>query len=343
MTDPVYEPNQKRQSRSAAAKAREQRPRRHALSPALLARVFHQPALIYFNAVAQHLSMREAARQLSIASSAIARQVGYLEDSLGLELFLREDRGLVLTPAGEILFRHTRNLVLPFQEAIAELDLLRGLKTGTVHVATVESVGLSLLPGLVAEFGQSFPRLHLCVSVLSSHDVAAKIIDGSADIGFSFIVKPVPEIAVAIRRDVQIGVVMTPDHPLAALERLTLADTIDHPFAVATPEISIREVIEPFFQRSNLARRPFVEVDSIRMLVELACTHRYASIMTQIGAQNELDRGELIFKPLADAHLPTNRFGIIVKAGATMRFAPAAFLDHAKRWFETASLPGAIV
>ena len=51
------------------------RPREHALSANLLARVFHQPSLIYFNAVATHLSIREAARRLNVASSAVTRQV----------------------------------------------------------------------------------------------------------------------------------------------------------------------------------------------------------------------------------------------------------------------------
>jgi hypothetical protein len=57
---------------------------------------------------------------------------------------------------------------------------------------------------------------------------------------------------------VRIGIVMRPDDRLA------------YPVAVSKPKGSIREVIEPFLQPSGLLRPPEVEVDSIRMLVDLA-------------------------------------------------------------------------
>ncbi len=318
------------------------RPRDHALSPALLARVFHQPSLIYFNAVAECLSVREAGRRLNIASSAVTRQVAQLEDALGLELFQRDGRRLKLAPAGEILYRHSRRLILPIEAAVSELDMLRGLKTGSVRVATVESVGLAFLPRLLADFGRRYPRLHLDVSVGPSTEVIARLADERADIGFGFVARPNEQVEVAVRRDVRIGVVMRPDHPLASVPRLTLAAAIAHPMAVAKPEISIRNVIEPFLQKSALVLPPLIEVDSIRMLVELALLGGYASVMTPIGVQNEIRSGALLFRPLEDAGLPTNRFGLMVRAGASLHFAPAVFYEHAKHHFSELELPGAI-
>ncbi|CAM5773767.1 hypothetical protein LMIY3S_04288 [Labrys miyagiensis] len=318
------------------------RPREHALSPALLARVFHQPSLVYFNAAAEYLSIREAARRLNVASSAVTRQVAGLEDALGMELFQRENRRLKLTPAGEILYRHSRRLLAPIEAAVSELDMLRGLKTGTIRVATVESVGLSFVPRLIADFCQRYPRLHLDVSVASSAEVIARILDERVDIGFGFIAGATRGIEVAVRRDVRIGAVMRPEHPLAALSTVTLADCLDHNVAVAKPEISFREVIDPFLQRMVLSRLPLVEVDSIRMLVELAQIGQHVSIMTPIGAQNEIQRGELVFRPLIEPGLPTNRFGLMLRAAGSLHFAPAVFYEHAKRHFETIELPGAI-
>src|ERR1700761_4882081 len=91
---------------TATKPAGSSRPRDHALSPALLARVFHQPTLIYFKAVAECLSIREAGRRLNVASSAVTRQIVQLEDALGLALFQRDGRRLKLATAGEILYRH---------------------------------------------------------------------------------------------------------------------------------------------------------------------------------------------------------------------------------------------
>jgi DNA-binding transcriptional LysR family regulator len=318
------------------------RPREHALSPALLARVFHQPSLVYFNAVAEHLSIREASRRLNVVSSAVTRQVAGLEDALGMELFQRENRRIKLTPAGEILYRHARRLLAPMEAAVSELDLLRGLKTGTIRIATVESVGLSFVPRLIADFCQRFPRLHLDVSVTSSANVIARILDESIDIGFGFIAGTPRGIEVAMRREVPIGAVMRPDHPLAAKTSVTLTDCLEHNVAVAKPEISFREVIDPFLQRTSLSRLPLVEVDSIRMLVELAQIGRHVSIMTPIGAHNEIQHGELVFRPLDEPGLPTNRFGLMLRAGATLHFAPAVFYEQARQHFEAIQLPGSV-
>jgi hypothetical protein len=64
--------------------------------------------------------------------------------------------------------------------------------------------------------------------------------------------------------------------------------------------------------------------------------------MTPIGAQNEIADGRLIFKPLHDPDLPTNRFGILVRTGSALHLAPAIFFDHAKSYFDGLQLPGAI-
>jgi DNA-binding transcriptional LysR family regulator len=310
------------------------------LSPALLARVFHQPSLIYFNAVAEHLSVREASRRLNTAPSAVTRQVAHLENVLGLALFLREGRRLRLAPAGEVLYRHTRSLTSPLVAAIAELDMLRGLKSGTVRIASAESVGLTFLPPLIAVFGAHYPGLHLNISVASSTEVVDHVANGRADIGLAFITKAASGVEIASRRDVPIGALMHADHPLAKERQITLAACVVHPFAVATPHISIRDVIEPFLQRSALSHLPFVEVDSIRMLVELACTGRYVSIMTAIGAERELADGRLVFRPLEDSRLPRNRFGLILKAGASLNYAAAVFFEHAKQQLDAAVFPG---
>ena len=318
------------------------RPREHALSAGLLARVFHQPSLIYFNAVATHLSIREAARRLNIASSAVTRQVAQLEDALGIELFLREKRRLRLSPAGEILFRHSRRLAAPMEAAVSEIELLRGVRAGSVRIATAESVGLSFLPQLITDFGKRYPRLNLDLSIISSTEVVERLVEERIDIGFGFIARPPRQVDVAFRRDVSIGAVIAPSHPLARVRNLTMAQCLEHPLAVGKPEISIREVIEPFLHSPANVTPPLVEVNSIRLLVELALGGHYASIMTPIGAQNEIAAGRLVFRPLQDGGLPTNRFGILVRSGSALHLAPAIFFEHAKTFFEGISLPGAV-
>lgn len=313
-----------------------------ALSAAHMARVFHQPGLIYFNSVARHLSMRAAARQLNVASSAISRQIAQLETALGLVLFERERQRLHLSPAGEILYRHTKELAGLFDAAISELEMLRGLRTGKVRIATIESVGLSLLPRLIAEFGERYPRIHLDVVVTSSEEVINLLTREEVDIGFGFIHGQPPGVEVTLRRDVRVGALMKPDHALAASPRLMLGDCLGHPIAIARPEISLRGIIDPFLQEAGASLPPVVEANSIRMLVQMASLGNYISIMTPIGAQSEIETGQLLFKPLEDVNLPTNRFALLVRARNNLHFAPAVFYEYGMARFSSINLPGAV-
>jgi DNA-binding transcriptional LysR family regulator len=316
--------------------------RGQALSPALLARIFYQASLVHFNAVAEYLSVREASRRLNIAASAVSRQISQLELALGVDLFLRDrQRRLTLSPAGEILYGHTRNLGNILDSAVDELELLRGLKTGTVRIATVESVGIAFLPEIISEFGRRYPGLQLEVSVVSSAEVVERLIDERAEVGFGFVTDANPQIAIALCRDVSIGAMIRHDHPLADMRGpVQLSECLLYPMAIATPEISIRKVVDPFLHMATPSLPPMVEVDSIRMLVELALTGRYVSVTTPIGAQGEIAEGRLVFRPLAEEGLPENRFGVLLRTAGSLPLAAAVFLDFARNQFSRIELPG---
>ena len=307
---------------------------RGGLAPAALARVFHTPSLLYFLAVAEELSIRAAARRLHIASSAVARQIAQLEAAIGMALFERESRRLSLTAAGEILLRHARELSGPIDAAVSELDLLAGLRSGTIRLATFESVGLTILPRIVASFAGRYPRLHVDIRMASAAEVIDLLADHEVDMGFTFIARPPRGLDVAIRRDLPIGAVMRPDHPLAVNPAPTFADCAAHLIAVPGRGLSIRDVLEPFIDQEPRGKRSFVEANSIRMLVELAASGRYVAFVTALGIDRDVAEGRVVFRPLADRGLPLNRFGLVVRSGGTLRFAPAAFFDHAKATFD---------
>ncbi|MBB5751277.1 LysR family transcriptional regulator [Prosthecomicrobium pneumaticum] len=310
-------------------------PNRGGLSPAALARVFHTPSLLYFLAVSEELSIRAAARRLHVASSAVARQVMQLEAALGMPLFERQARRLSLTAAGEILLRHARQLAAPLDAAVSELDLLAGLRSGTIRIATVESVGLTLLPRIVASFAGRYPRLHVDIRMAPAAEVIDLVADHEVDMGFTFIARPPRGLDVAIRRDLPIGAVMRPDHPLAANPSPTFAECAAHLVAVPRRGLSIRDVLEPFIEQEPRGKSSFVEVNSIRMLVELAASGRYVAFVTALGIDRDVAEGRIVFRPLSDKGLPLNRFGLVLRAAGSLRFAPAAFFDHAKGFFDT--------
>jgi DNA-binding transcriptional LysR family regulator len=105
--------------------------------------------LTYVDAVTRHGSIRKAADALSVASSALNRQILDLETDLGTALFERLPRGVRLTAAGEVFLAYARQAISELKAVESQVEQLRGLVRGQVGVAAVESVAGELLPSAI--------------------------------------------------------------------------------------------------------------------------------------------------------------------------------------------------
>src|SRR5471032_2588510 len=102
-------------------------------------------ALTIVQEIASTGSMSDAAWHLDMDVSAISRQVSALERSLGCLLFERHRRGVSLTESGAAYLEYARQVVSETQRMQERLDDLKGLKRGTVRIATVEAPIAGLL------------------------------------------------------------------------------------------------------------------------------------------------------------------------------------------------------
>src|SRR5687768_16872625 len=126
-------------------------------------------AIRYFLAVARTGSFRRAADSLHIAASAVNRQISLLESELGASLFERGRGGnhLKLTSAGEIFLTHARAAAGELEQARAEIEELKGLRTGTIALGAPETFAHDFLPDFLLEFHGRYPRISFNISVAS--------------------------------------------------------------------------------------------------------------------------------------------------------------------------------
>jgi LysR family transcriptional regulator, glycine cleavage system transcriptional activator len=114
-----------------------------------------------FEAAARHLSFTQAAQELSLTQSAISREIKTLEDQLGQQLFTRINRGLLLTDAGQLLYRAVGAALTLIDEATDRLVASEGAERLTV-TTSVPLASMWLVPKL-----WRFVRLHPEVDVRS--------------------------------------------------------------------------------------------------------------------------------------------------------------------------------
>jgi DNA-binding transcriptional LysR family regulator len=116
-------------------------------------------ALTIFRAVVRENGVTRAAAKLNRVQSNVTTRIKQLEEQLGTELFIRDGRRLVLTPAGETLLPYAERLLALADEARHALREDR--PSGRLRLGTMESVAASRLPGLLAHYHQNWPEVGL--------------------------------------------------------------------------------------------------------------------------------------------------------------------------------------
>ncbi|MFN7166645.1 MAG: LysR family transcriptional regulator [Pannonibacter sp.] len=292
-------------------------------------RSLYAPAMRYFAAVAELGSIRAAARELNVASSAVNRQILWLEEALDLALFERVGRGLRLAPAGEVLLAHVRRTYSDFEGTVAELDALKGLRRGTVSVATVESLAETILPDIIGSFRKTYPGIHVAVTVTSAQQAAHLVETAEADVGFTFDPPRNAALSIAFAHELPIGAVMAPDHEASTSDPLTLADCLRYPIALPARGLSLRTRLDAALARIPGTLRTYVEANSLSFMRALARRGMVISFQTRIGLEKDLAAGTLVFRPLTDAPLQQDRFAIVTSSMRALALAPGMFFDHA--------------
>jgi len=176
--------------------------------------------LQYAVGVSEALSFRGAAESCSVSQPALSAQVAELEDALGVRLFERDRRGVLLTPAGEKLVDRARRILLDVESLRREAAGLLDPLDGTIRLGVIPTIAPYLLPDLDPALRHEFPKLDLVWREDKTENLVAALGKGEIDAA-----------VVALEAEI-LGVdpfvLATPvDHPLARSRRRVGRDDLD--------------------------------------------------------------------------------------------------------------------
>jgi DNA-binding transcriptional LysR family regulator len=114
-----------------------------------------------FHAAAEAGSFTHAGEQLGLSQSAVSRQVSALEQELGVALFHRHARGLILTEQGELLHRTAHEVFMKLEAARAKLTDSRERPNGDLKITTTPGIGVHWLTPRLGEFLDLYPDIRI--------------------------------------------------------------------------------------------------------------------------------------------------------------------------------------
>jgi DNA-binding transcriptional LysR family regulator len=150
--------------------------------------------LAALEAVGRARSFGRAARELGYTQSAVSQQIAHLERIVGQRLVDRPGgpRRVELTEAGHLLLRHAEAIVAQLDAAEADMAALAEGTAGTLRVGILQSVGARILPALLRNFQEVWPRVDVQVREEADEDELLRLVErGELDLTFSEL--PLPE------------------------------------------------------------------------------------------------------------------------------------------------------
>lgn len=212
--------------------------------------------LIALDALLTEASVAGAARRMNVSTSAMSRTLGRLRDVTGDPLLVRAGRNMVLTPYAQASRDRARNTVLEaravLQPSSMSLNLAELERVFVVHAndGFIEAFG----PALIAEVNEAAPQV--CLRFAAKPEKSARSLrEGLVDLEIGVLSNMGPEIRVqALFRDRFVGVVRH-DHPLAALNTVSVSDYIAWGHVVASRRGQLQGPVDEVLAERGLTRK----------------------------------------------------------------------------------------
>lgn len=282
----------------------------------------------YFLAVANTGSLSAASEQLFVAVSAISRQIQRLENQVGVPLFARHARGMVLNEAGEIFAHHVRKNLLDMEYALAEIKGLKAVRRTLIRVACTDGLAFTLLPRLIADFRNDNPGVLFDVKVASTQGVAEALRNGECDVALQFSLHAERGVEVMGSWPAPVLIVMHQTHPLATAPQVTLADLSHYPLALPQQNTTVRQLFELASHMNGSLIEPVMTCDTFSMLFQfLLRTPQAVTICSAFTVLQEAETHGLILRSVGIDQLSQRTLQLQTQSGRPRSAALNVFLS----------------
>jgi DNA-binding transcriptional LysR family regulator len=271
-------------------------------------------------------SFSKAAERRKVSQSAVSQALQHLEEHLGTVLIDRSKRPFDLTAAGEMYYEGCRRLIDGFRKVEDRVQALGDRVAGRVRVASIYSVGLLQMAGSVERYRQTYPEVALQLSYASAEDIYDQIHREEADIGLVSFPKDGGDVSSIPWVDEEMGVVVAPDHRLAAQAAVSWEDLNGESFIGFESVQRIRRQVDRWLKQEKVSVtvvHTFDNIENIKRAVEIGAG---ISILPLPTVRREVEHGFLRALPFTERNV-VRPLGIIHKRHKHLSNAAEKFVE----------------
>jgi DNA-binding transcriptional LysR family regulator len=253
--------------------------------------------------LAETESFTKAAQINNITQSAVSQQISSLERQLKCLLIERSKKKFRLTREGQLLYEYGKQVIQAYESLLSKLQEVKDIVSGTIRVATIYSIGLHDLPPYLKRFLKAYPTVNVHVEYQRANQVYDDVLGNVVDLGLVAYPNRDPRLELVPLRNETLAVICHPNHPLARLKSLTLAELQDQRFIAFEPDIPTRKAIDKFLRDHDVTVRTVMEFDNIETVKRAVEIEAGISIVPHATVSQEVAKQTLCSIPFVDAQL----------------------------------------
>ena len=187
--------------------------------------------LRYFVAVAEQGNISKAAKRLHLSQPPLSRQIRDLEAEIGVALFRRESRQLLLTSAGELFLREVRTILQRFEDAVVLTRESARSGGDRIRIGHSSASSIEALPQILRCFQALHPQTEVELSRLNTSDLINSVRRGETDVSLTVCGSSTDLLEFRVEKLRTYGLLgaVSRQHPLADAEQIALAELAQQP------------------------------------------------------------------------------------------------------------------
>lgn len=265
----------------------------------------------YFIATADSGQVSQAAILLNVSQSAVTTAIKQLEDNLGVSLFRRLASGVVLTAEGSRFLTHARNVMAAVNAAERAPLTEETALSGVVRVGATYTVLGYFLPRLHARFQRTYPKIRVELQELPRDLLEERLNQGSLDMAVMLVSNLRDKAHLAFETLVRSRrrLWLPAEHPLLAVETITLEDVAREPYVMLTVD-EASETAGRYWQQSGLKPKVTLATSSVEAVRSFVADGIGVTILSDMVYRPWSLEGQRIELRNLVAEIPTMDIGV---------------------------------
>lgn len=269
--------------------------------------------LLVFVTVADEQSFTRAAEKLHISQPAISQHIQNLEQRLDVTLLDRTNKYVRLNKAGDVVYHYARDILVLYSQMSQLIQDLRDDASGPLNIGASFTFGEYVLPHVIAEFRNNYPKIAPSITVGNTQIVAEQVARGELDIGVvegsTMREKGIDVIPFA---EDTVVVVASSQHFLALQGFATSAQLEKESWIVREKGSGTREITDHVFKAFGIRPKNMIEYSSTQVIKESVEAGLGITLLSKWSIRKELICNTLQIIPFSDSPIK-RQFSIVLR------------------------------